>query len=1220
DLLADEFDLGDIAETQLDDLASDFETDSDNEEEEAGKVLNGNTAAGSLSADPLHTAPGANVSDQKQPPAVGPMHVLPLYSLLPTAQQIRVFQDPPEGHRLCVVATNIAETSITIPGIRYVVDAGKVKDRKYDHTTGAQSFEVGWVSKASADQRAGRAGRTAPGHCYRLYSSAVYNDYFPLFSDPEILKMPIEGVVLQMKGMSLDNVVNFPFPTPPERTALRRAEQLLVSLDALDPNSLRITDHGKIMAMLPISPRFGRMVILGLQKDCLPYLIAIVAALSVGSPFLDMAHVLDTNDDHQALGNNDARLAADELSLSRAPTDTNQAFAEKERNKVLASRIRKAMAVFTKRSGGSDAIKMLNAVCAYEYGGGSEEFCEKYFLRPKAMLEIRKLRAQLTRLMQSHLPAIPLAIDPRLAPPSPAQLAAIQQAIVAGLIDQIALRWDLVHTEPPPPPPGAHGNGNGQWRKPSGRSCRSAAYVTMWANDPVYVHPTSAIYHSTPPDAIAYHELERSMKQLNNPNLALDIEMTEADKEKLKAAGKLWLKGNTAVQLSWLPVLGKAMCTFSKPLQFPIPRYFYSKQLQALSPEQRKQLYRGRAVSLDASGESVTTGLALDKDVMVATVNVSFGLKFWSIPQVQVQQRRIGTRVEPMPFPVVCSHAQIVLCVTRSLGDCCCHRVYAIGGSLPGRRFSGTRRAWRWPLGNGNDSYETKLSKLKASKQRHDKYLYDKIHQHLQEQLDKRTNRQTQSYQSAIGHALGNVHSILDVANKQRLRDTISQGKKDGGKVSQGTGDWAAFDTLVETEALPQGWLQNPWFSVTVISVLVMRAEYHRALMLFHYLQAKGHPLTPPVYFGALKAALQAESLSSAASTEQPPSQESLAPNSEQRTSATSVTDAIFNAIQTQGVRPGSMAQYRHVLDYHMTRHHTDSVVATWDALVSLGQPLPSGLCFRLLSYLCRVHAIKQAAGQFRRLAPDLRVSIISGPVGRSTHSHSKRLLPLPPWRIQSSPQTRHSPFTFNDGTIDPNSAMHQHHHTLFHQVQTATAFIHSGCALDAYSLLMLTLEHIYHEYSVDTSSSSHALLDHSASSTSAVTFPLALLVDMGRMLIQQHCWPLALDLVHAMAFFQVPIPLEWQADLDYDTRSHHWQLKSGYLVNDQAVTLLPLYPECIATTAFPDLDTIASPTPKSPLRHSHHNNSAPTGSSTKPVKRRLSLLDLFPSPWQRRS
>ncbi|KAJ1978627.1 putative ATP-dependent RNA helicase DHR1 [Dimargaris xerosporica] len=642
DLLADEFDLGDIAESQLGDLASDFDTDSDNEDEEASKVLNGNAAADPSPAGPWHAAADASATEHGQPPPVGPMHVLPLYSLLPTAQQVRVFQDPPEGHRLCVVATNIAETSITIPGIRYVVDAGKVKDRKYDHATGAQSFEVGWVSKASADQRAGRAGRTAPGHCYRLYSSAVYNDYFPLFSDPEILKMPIEGVVLQMKGMSLDNVVNFPFPTPPERTALRRAEQLLVSLDALDPNSLRITDHGKIMAMLPISPRFGRMIILGLQKDCLPYLVAIVAALSVGSPFLDMAHVLDTNAGHPDLDEHDARLATGDSAFSRAPADTNQAFAEKERNKVLTERIRKAMAVFTKRSGGSDAIKLLNAVCAYEYGGGSEEFCEKYFLRPKAMLEIRKLRAQLTRLMQSHLPSIPLAVDPRLAPPSPAQLAAIQQAIVAGLIDQIAIRWDLVYTEPPPPPPGA--SSNSQWRKPSGKSCRSAAYVTMWANDPVYVHPTSAVYHSTPPDAIAYHELERSMKQLNNPSLALDIDVTEADKEKLKAQGKLWLKGNTAVQLPWLPVLGKAMCTFSKPLQFPIPRYFYSKQLQALSPEQRKQLYRGRAVSLDSSGESVTTGLALDKDVMVATVNVSFGLKSWPIPQVQVQQRRIGTR------------------------------------------------------------------------------------------------------------------------------------------------------------------------------------------------------------------------------------------------------------------------------------------------------------------------------------------------------------------------------------------------------------------------------------------------------------------------------------------------------------------------------------------------------------------------------------------------
>ena len=106
---------------------------------------------------------------------------------------MKVFEPVPEGTRLCVVATNIAETSLTIPGIKYVVDCGKAKERKYDASTGLHTFQIGWTSKASADQRAGRAGRVGPGHCYRLFSSAVFNDYFEQFQQPEILRVPIEG-------------------------------------------------------------------------------------------------------------------------------------------------------------------------------------------------------------------------------------------------------------------------------------------------------------------------------------------------------------------------------------------------------------------------------------------------------------------------------------------------------------------------------------------------------------------------------------------------------------------------------------------------------------------------------------------------------------------------------------------------------------------------------------------------------------------------------------------------------------------------------------------------------------------------------------------------------------------------------------------------------------------------------------------------------------------
>lgn len=152
-----------------------------------------------------------------------PLYVLPLYSVLPTHLQLRVFQPPPDGTRLVVVATNVAETSLTIPGISYVIDTGKCKELVYDKISGISEYVITWTSQASANQRSGRSGRTGPGHCYRLYSSAVFSSQFSEFSEPEIKKIPIEGIVLQMKNMGIQNVVNFPFPTPPERESISAA-------------------------------------------------------------------------------------------------------------------------------------------------------------------------------------------------------------------------------------------------------------------------------------------------------------------------------------------------------------------------------------------------------------------------------------------------------------------------------------------------------------------------------------------------------------------------------------------------------------------------------------------------------------------------------------------------------------------------------------------------------------------------------------------------------------------------------------------------------------------------------------------------------------------------------------------------------------------------------------------------------------------------------------
>lgn len=163
---------------------------------------------GSVSVETTKSIAAENqeAEQEKNTFSPGKLRVLPLYAMLSPAAQLRVFEEVEKEERLVVVATNVAETSLTIPGIKYVVDTGRVKVKNYDSKTGMECYEVDWISQASASQRAGRAGRTGPGHCYRLYSSAVFSNIFEESSLPEIMKVPVDGVVLLLKSMNIPKV------------------------------------------------------------------------------------------------------------------------------------------------------------------------------------------------------------------------------------------------------------------------------------------------------------------------------------------------------------------------------------------------------------------------------------------------------------------------------------------------------------------------------------------------------------------------------------------------------------------------------------------------------------------------------------------------------------------------------------------------------------------------------------------------------------------------------------------------------------------------------------------------------------------------------------------------------------------------------------------------------------------------------------------------------
>ncbi|MER5257822.1 ATP-dependent RNA helicase HrpA [Streptomyces sp. NPDC002855] len=211
--------------------------------------------------------------------------VLPLYARLSHAEQHRVFQQH-TGRRV-VLATNVAETSLTVPGIKYVIDPGTARISRYSHRTKVQRLPIEAISQASANQRKGRCGRTSDGICIRLYSE---DDFVarPEFTDAEILRTNLASVILQMTAAGLGDIEKFPFIDPPDHRNIRDGVQLLQELGALDPTQKdpkkRLTPEGRKLAQLPVDPRLARMVLEADKNGCVREVMVIAAALSIQDP------------------------------------------------------------------------------------------------------------------------------------------------------------------------------------------------------------------------------------------------------------------------------------------------------------------------------------------------------------------------------------------------------------------------------------------------------------------------------------------------------------------------------------------------------------------------------------------------------------------------------------------------------------------------------------------------------------------------------------------------------------------------------------------------------------------------------------------------------------------------------------------------------------------------------------------------------------------------
>uniref|UniRef100_H2ZDK8 Activating signal cointegrator 1 complex subunit 3 n=1 Tax=Ciona savignyi TaxID=51511 RepID=H2ZDK8_CIOSA len=401
-----------------------------------------------------------------------PMQVLPLYAMLPPHKQKLVFEPVPLGSRLCVVATNVAETSLTIPGIKYIVDTGKVKRRVYDKTTGVSTFRIGWVSKASANQRAGRAGRTESGHTYRLFSSAVFQD-FDEFDLPEISSKPVAGLVLQMKSMNIDRVL------------------------------------GRLIASFPVHPRYGKMIAMAIDQksNVVEYVITIVAALTVKELFASFQYDADQDQDKVGL------------------------------QMQLAARLQH-MKVLWCTGGGpqrrllGDPMVYLGAIGAAEFAGATPSYCANNCLRPKAVIEIRKLRSQLTNLVNSVQPDYTIEVNPKMNPPIDIQVKHLRQILLSAMPDQVARcipTGEMVA---------------GEAKKLKG------AYRCALMDEPVFIHPESILSRDPLPVFLVFQEI------------------TE-----MKEGKKIYMRDVTEIDPSWLATFCPQHCVFSKPLEEPSPTY-----------------------------------------------------------------------------------------------------------------------------------------------------------------------------------------------------------------------------------------------------------------------------------------------------------------------------------------------------------------------------------------------------------------------------------------------------------------------------------------------------------------------------------------------------------------------------------------------------------------------------------------------------------------------
>jgi ATP-dependent RNA helicase DHX8/PRP22 len=361
--------------------------------------------------------------------------ILPVYSSLPSEMQSRIFEPAPQGTRKCVVATNIAEASLTIDGIFYVIDPGMAKMKAFNPKIGMDSLVVTPISQASARQRAGRAGRTGPGKCYRLYTEQAYKTEMLATNIPEIQRTNLGNVVLQLKAMGINDLLGFDFMDPPPVATMVGAMESLHALGALDDEGL-LTRLGRKMAEFPLEPNLSKMLILSVDLGCSEEILIITSMLSVENPFY------------------------------------------RPRDKQAQADMRKAK--FHQAEG--DHLTLLAVYKGWEASKFSNPWCFENFVQARSMKRAQDVRKQLVTIMDRYkLDLLSAGKNYKL----------ICKAITAGF---------FTHAAKKDPQEG---------------------FRTLVDQNPVYIHPSSALFNKNP-EFVIYHELVLTSKEYMRNVMEID--------------------------------------------------------------------------------------------------------------------------------------------------------------------------------------------------------------------------------------------------------------------------------------------------------------------------------------------------------------------------------------------------------------------------------------------------------------------------------------------------------------------------------------------------------------------------------------------------------------------------------------------------------------------------------------------------------------------------